>query len=89
MNKMSKMKKNEDIFDEVFKIFIEVFNDRIFISSSTTSNDIQEWSSLKHIQLIDLIEKKFKIKFKLAEVIKLKSVDEICEGIKIKLRLIN
>lgn len=79
------MIKKKFIFDEVIQIFTEVFEDNIFISGATSINDIQNWSSLRHIQLIDLLEKKFNIKFKLSEVIKLKTVDEICEGIKEKI----
>ena len=74
------------ILNELNKIFIDVFeNKKIVISLSTTVNDFNDWSSLKHIQLIDSIEKRFNINFKLAEVIKLKTVEEICEGIKEKI----
>jgi len=79
------MEKNA-ILNELNKIFIEVFeNKKMTITFSSAVNDFEDWSSLKHIQLIDAIEKQFNIKFKLAEVIKLKTVDEICEGIKEKI----
>ena len=52
-------------FNEVLKQVNEIFgeileNDSIILTESTTADDVEEWDSLTHIQLIVAIEKKFK-----------------------------
>jgi acyl carrier protein len=44
------------------------------IEDRTSSNDIEEWDSLNHINLVSAIEKEFQIKFALLELIELKDV---------------
>jgi len=55
--------------------------DGILLTASTTANDIEEWDSLTHMQLIVAIEKHFKIKFNSSEVLKFKNVGEMCDRI--------
>ena len=70
------------IIDEVNKIFRDVLdNDGIEINNMTTANDIEEWDSLTHIQLVVEIEKYFKIRFTSAEIQNFKNVGEMCEAI--------
>ena len=55
------MDKNQ-ILEEVQTIFREVLdNEEIVLANETTADDIEEWDSLTHIQLIVAIEKHFKI----------------------------
>ncbi len=57
------MDKNQ-ILADVQEIFREVLdNEEIEINFETVADDIEEWDSLSHIQLIVAIEKQFKIKF--------------------------
>lgn len=57
------MEKNE-ILAKVQDIFRDILeNEEIILSNETTADDIEEWDSLSHIQLIVTIEKTFKIKF--------------------------
>jgi acyl carrier protein len=73
---------NNEIFEELHKVFIKVFKYKnIVFSPSLSVNEINDWSSLKHIMFIDAIEKHFCIKFKLLEIINLKTMQEICNGI--------
>ena len=59
-------------------IFKDEFDDeKLVINSLTNSDDIEEWDSLKHINLVVAIERKFKIKFKLGELQKLKNVGDM------------
>ena len=44
------------------------------INRSTCADDIEDWDSLEQINLLTAIEKKFNIKFKLADVRGLKDV---------------
>jgi len=52
----------QDIFRDVLE------NDEIELSEETTSDDIEEWDSLSHIQLVVTIEKELGIKFTSYEI---------------------
>ncbi|GHV08422.1 acyl carrier protein [Campylobacterota bacterium] len=68
--------------NEVQAIFRSTLdNDEITLSSETTANDIEEWDSLSHIQLIIAIEKHFKIKFTSKEIVTWKNVGEMIDCI--------
>ena len=71
------MNKNE-IFSRVQEIFIDVFDDEnLEINNSTNSEDIEEWDSLNHIQLVLSIEKTLNVRFKTGEIQSLKDVGEM------------
>jgi acyl carrier protein len=73
--------KNE-IVGQVNDIFKEVLeNDKIKIQETTTGDDIEEWDSLTHLQLVVAIEKHFKIRFTSSEIINFNNVGEMCDGI--------
>lgn len=79
------MEVNE-IIAQVNDIFKDVLdNDEVVISASSTANDVDEWDSLTHIQLIVAIEKHFKIRFSSGEIQGFKNVGEMCQAIKTKL----
>ncbi len=72
----------EDIIKQINPIFIEILDKPgIDLKPQTTSDDIEEWDSLNHIQLIVAIEKYFKIKFTAAEIVDFNNVGELCEAI--------
>jgi acyl carrier protein len=65
----------EHLLDEVSRIVGEILNDKsIHLKYETTANDITDWDSLNHIEIIVAIEKYFKIKFNFAELQKFKNV---------------
>ena len=65
----------EELFDGVQDIFRDIFDeDDMVIEDKTSSNDVEEWDSLNHINLVSAIEKEFKIKFALGELMTLKDV---------------
>ncbi len=69
-----------DIMNEVQEIFRKVFDDDgLIISSRTTADDIEDWDSLTHMQLIVMLEKHYKIKFTTAEIKKAANVGELIE----------
>ncbi|MDR2860705.1 MAG: acyl carrier protein [Elusimicrobiota bacterium] len=68
----------EETYVRLNKVFQDVFDDNsITVSDTTTAKDIENWDSLEHIQLIVAIEKEFKLKFNMAEIIALKEVGDI------------
>lgn len=65
----------EEIFERLNEVFIDVFDDDdIELTEETTSDDIEEWDSLEHINLIVAVEKEFGIKFSMGEVTGMKNV---------------
>jgi len=80
------MTTKEEILSQVNTIFREVLeNDAIVIMESTTGDDVEEWDSLTHLQLVIAIEKHFKIRFTSSEIINFNNVGEMCGGILVKL----
>jgi acyl carrier protein len=71
-----------EILEQVNGIFKDVLdNDDIVVYSETTAEDVAEWDSLSHIQLVVAVEKHFKIRFTAAEINSFKNVGEMCDGI--------
>ena len=80
------MYTKSEILGQVNTIFRDVLeNDKLEIKENTTGDDIEEWDSLTHMQLVMTIEKHFKIRFTSSEIINFKNVGEMCEGILTKL----
>ena len=78
------MEKNE-ILAEVQDIFRDVLdNEDIELANETVADDIEEWDSLSHIQLIVAIEKHFKVKFTSKEILGWKNVGEMVDCIAAK-----
>ncbi len=78
--------ERSEIMKKVNDIFIDVLdNEDIVIADSTTSQDIEEWDSLSHIQLIVAIEKVFGIKFSSFEISSWIDVGEMLDCIQKKL----
>ena len=74
------------IKEELENIFQNVLDDSsIALSNSTVAEDIEEWDSINHIQLVVRIEKRFKIRFKAAEIQSWENVGEIIDSITTKL----
>ena len=56
-----------------------MFDEEIIVSDSTTAEDIEDWDSLEHINLIVAVENKFGVKFNIGEVNKMKNVGEMVD----------
>ena len=70
----------EEVFEKLDEVFIDVFDDEsIHVTDDTTANDIEDWDSLEHINLVVAIENKFGIKFNMSEVTSLKNVGEMVD----------
>ena len=74
-----------NIKEKLETIFRDVFDDEeIEIYEEMTADDVEDWDSLIHIQLIVAVEKAFSVKFQTAEVISLNNVGEFMELLKEK-----
>lgn len=75
-----------NIFEDLQEIFRDIFDDdELELTAETNADDIDDWDSLTHMQLIVQIEKKYNIKFSTAEIKKAANVGEFVEIIKEKL----
>lgn len=68
--------------DAVWPILTEVFHDffdddEIALTDETTADDVEDWDSVSHVQLIVAIEERFGIKFKTGELAGFKNVGEM------------
>jgi acyl carrier protein len=67
-----------DVFKSVFK------RNDIVLTPQTTANDVKGWDSLTHVMILDGIEKKFGVKFKLNEIVRFNNVGDIVVCLKQK-----
>ncbi len=71
-----------EVLKQINDIFIDILDiDNLVITTETTANDIDEWDSLTHIQIVVAMEKKFKIRFTTAEIQGWKNVGEMVNTI--------
>jgi acyl carrier protein len=79
-------KTKEEVLAEVNRIMCDTFNNQaIQLKYETTANEVAEWDSLNHIELVVAVEKHFKIRFNFTELQKFKNVGEMCDNIVLKL----
>ena len=75
--------EREEVFSKLNEIFEDVLDldETPQLADATSANDIEEWDSLSHIQLIVAIEKAFKLKFTSQEILKWNNVGEMVDTI--------
>ncbi|MDO5571252.1 MAG: acyl carrier protein [Bacteroidales bacterium] len=79
--------ERSDILIKLQDIFINILdNEGIELLENTTANDIEEWDSLTHIQLIVEIEKEFFIRFNSKEIRKWNNIGEMIDSILEKIK---
>jgi len=80
------MTRNEilDLLTTIFRA--ELDNSKIQLNEQTTANDVEEWDSLSHLQLIVRIEKSLKIRFKSAEIQSWQNVGQMIDAIETRLK---
>ena len=75
-----------EIYAKLTAVFHDLFDDSsIAIGAETTANDVPEWDSFNHINLIVAIEARLKIKFQTAELESLNTVGRMVDLIENKL----
>ena len=69
----------QTILNEMSLIFREVLKrENIVLDNETTAQDVEGWDSLTNMQLIN---KKFNVRFTFRDIVKLKNVGDICHAI--------
>ena len=72
--------KIRESFNEVLQV---PFNK---VTDTTTMENLSEWDSMKHMELIMALENKFQVSFEINEIVELNSVKKIIETIQHKLK---
>lgn len=76
----------EEAYEKLNHVFREVFDDdEITVNDTTTAEDIEDWDSLEHVNLIVAVEKSFGIRFNIGEVTSMKNVGEMMDFIQARL----
>ena len=74
------------IYEKLNEVFQDVFDDEeLTIDGNTTADDIEDWDSLEHINLMVAVESAFNIKFNMGEVNSFKNVGAMVEAIENKI----
>ena len=78
--------ERKEIFDKMEEVFTDIMDLKdIKLNDETSADDIEEWDSLSHIQIIVAIEKAFGIKFSSQEMITWKNVGDMVDCIQNKI----
>ena len=75
--------ERQEIFEKLNEVFEDVLDldETPNLSDETSANDIEEWDSLSHVQLVVAVEKAFKVKFTSAEIMKWQNVGQMVDSI--------
>ena len=87
MKKKSSMEKTgdykmtrEEVYERLTGVFRDVFDDdSIEISDETTADDIEDWDSFEHINLVVAVEDEFSFKIPMGKVVTMKNVGEMVD----------
>jgi acyl carrier protein len=71
--------------EEQIKNLIKKFFKQKNIDENSSINNIKNWDSLNHVNLINLIEQKYSIKVSFLEMVNISSVKDIIKIVKKKL----
>lgn len=79
------MERN-DIMSRVQEVFRDELElDDLVLTDDTTADDVEEWDSLSHVQLVVALEKAFNIKFTSREILSWDNVGDLVDCIGKKL----
>lgn len=79
MERSEILAKVEDIFREELEL------DDLVLTDETTADDVEEWDSLSHVQLVAALEEAFGIEFKSREILSWENIGDLIDSIEKKL----
>ena len=68
--------------EEIFREELEV--DDLVLTDETTADDVEEWDSLSHVQLVAAMEEAFGIEFKSREILSWENIGDLIDSIEKK-----
>ena len=70
----------ESVYERLNGVFREVFDDdSIEVFDKTTAEDIEDWDSFEHINLIVAIEEEFRFKIPMGKTVTMENVGEMVD----------
>ncbi len=70
----------ESVYERLNGVFQEVFDDdSIEVHDKTTAEDIEDWDSFEHINLIVAIEEEFHFKIPMGKTVTMENVGEMVD----------
>lgn len=74
--------ERSEILTKVQEIFREELElDDLILSDETTADDVEEWDSLSHVQLVAAMEEAFGIEFKSREILSWENIGDLIDSI--------
>jgi acyl carrier protein len=78
--------ERSEILAKVAEIFREELElDDLVLTDDTTADDVEEWDSLSHVQLVAAMEEAFGIEFKSREILSWENIGDLIDSIEKKL----
>ena len=75
----------DSIYERINRVFKDIFDDEnISVSDTTKADDIEDWDSLMHINLVLAIEAEFEVRFTMNEVTGFKNVGEVVDVLEVR-----
>lgn len=72
----------EEILVKVNEIFADAFDrDDLEITEATVASDVAGWDSLMQMNIIEMVEDEFEIRFEMNEIVGLKNVGDMITAI--------
>ena len=78
MDRSEILAKVEEIFREELEL------DDLVLTDETTADDVEEWDSLSHVQLVAAMEDAFGIEFKSREILSWENIGDLLDSIEKK-----
>lgn len=73
------------MLEELQEVFRDVFDDpEMVITEELSANDVDDWTSLVHMQLLAAIEEKYQITFSTRDIRRMKKVGDLLACIEAK-----
>lgn len=75
------------MFEKINEVLCDVFDiEASQVTPTTTKGDLEEWDSMKQLELITALEQKFSVKLTMDEMISIDSVPKIIEALEKRIK---
>ncbi|KHM51773.1 acyl carrier protein [Anaerovibrio lipolyticus DSM 3074] len=70
----------EEVYERLNNVFRDVFDDEsITLNDEITADDIEDWDSFEHINLVVAVQDEFSFKIPMGKVVSMKNVGEMVD----------